>query len=201
MKKMSFANRILLFLTGFLAGFQIVKGMEGFDVWPTFYFTAAFGVLLLTCMLLILFGFEILESSFVVFVAAILPLSLSLGLVAQYWTGMHINYLVFTISGLCLIFITRYFAARRFATMTLAVFHGSAGLLICFLPLLLSLQGVTSYSFLFVSVGGGIIGIVGILFVLLQIGRPLLSQAKINAIFPGILFITTVFFVIGMCAR
>ena len=78
MKSISIIDRILLLLTALLAAYQVAVGIEGLDSFAILCYTIAFGVLLVACLLLIILGFEILESPLVVIVSSIIPLSLSL---------------------------------------------------------------------------------------------------------------------------
>jgi hypothetical protein len=198
MKVMTTLDRILLLVMCLLAAYQVVVGVEGLDGLPTWSYTAAFGVLLIAGLLLIIFGFEILESPLVVVVAAIIPLSLSLGLVSQYLPGRAVEFAVFTIGGFLAILITRYLTPGRIATLVLAVVHGVAGLVIFGLPVYLSLTGVTPVGFVFVGVGGALIGVGGLLLAFMRTGKPILSQKTIYRILPGLLLLTTGAFVAGM---
>ncbi|MDE3091194.1 MAG: hypothetical protein KGJ80_17640, partial [Chloroflexota bacterium] len=141
MKKMTALDRILLLITGLLAAYQVIVGVRGAGTFAVFAFTTAFGVLLIAGLLLIIFGFEVLASPFVVIVAAIIPLSLSAGLVMQYLTAFGTLYLIFAIAGFLAIAITRFATEDKLGTIVLAVVHGIAGLTIFALPILLSLRG------------------------------------------------------------
>jgi len=65
MKKISVLDRILLLITGLLAAYQIVAmdGITGLAGWA---YTIAFGVLLVAGLLIIIMGFEVLDSPWVV---------------------------------------------------------------------------------------------------------------------------------------
>lgn len=78
MKNKSIINRIIFLLTGHIAGYKIISGMDTYSNLTTLYFTVAFGVLLLACLLLLLMGFEIMENNFVAVIAALIPITLSL---------------------------------------------------------------------------------------------------------------------------
>ena len=84
MKKMTVLDRIVLLVTGLLAAYQVVVGVDNLETLAMISYTIAFGVLLVACLLLIILGWEILDSSLVVIVTTIIPLSLSLGLVSEY---------------------------------------------------------------------------------------------------------------------
>jgi len=78
MDKMTPLDRILLLATGLLAAYQVAIGVDGFSALPMIAYTIAFGVLLVAGLLLIILGFEALDSPLVVIVSTIIPLSLSL---------------------------------------------------------------------------------------------------------------------------
>ncbi len=84
---MTIFDRIVLLLTGltaiyilyyFFKRYQIEKAL--YDV----YYMLGFGVLLVSGLLLIFFGWDILESPYVLTVATLIPLGISLGLMNQF---------------------------------------------------------------------------------------------------------------------
>jgi len=160
-RKITAIDRILLLTTGLLAAYQVAVGIEGLPALPTLCYTIAFGVLLISGLLLIIFGFEILDSQAVVVVAAIIPLSLSLGLVVEHLPSLQNGYLAFAALGFLAIALTRWLAVGKPATITLATVHGIAGLLIFGLPLALSLTGRAPLQFGLVGLGGASSGWVG----------------------------------------
>lgn len=198
MIKMTILNRLILLLTGHLAGYMIVAGIEGLHIWTTLYYTIAFGVLTLSCLLLMLFGYEILNNIMVVVVATLIPLSLSLGIISSYLPKFKFGYLIFAVFGLALIFLTRIRKQGKLATMVLAVVHGLAGLLITFLPIILSLKNITSPWFSLVGFGGALIGLAGLLLAFLKTGKAILSQKLIYSSFPTLLLVVTALFVAGL---
>jgi len=197
MKKMSLLDRILLLLTGLLAAYQIVAGIGDLGALAVWAYTVAFGVLLIAGLLLIIFGFDILESPVVVIVSTLIPLSLSLGLIAEYRPAWATGYAVFVVVGFLAIVGTRYKASKGVATAVLAVVHGIAGLLIFILPFVLSLRGETPMGFSLVGVGGALIGLGGMLLAFLKAGRPILSQKVIFTVLPWLLLFMTAAFVAG----
>ncbi len=201
MKSISIIDRIVLLLTALLAAYQVAIGIEGLDSFAILCYTIAFGVLLVACLLLIILGFEILESPLVVIVSTIIPLSLSLGLVWEYMVAIRQYYLVFIVLGFLAVIITRQFTPGRPAVIVLAIVHGIAGMLIFLLPIALSIQGVTNWGFIFVGIGGALIGIGGMLLSFLKTGRPILSRDAILTVFPGLLMLMTVAFVAGFALR
>lgn len=197
MKKMSATDRILLLSAGILAAWQIVFGIEGAPSLSIVAYTVAFGILLLACLLLIIFGFEILDNPLTVVVSTILPLSLSLGLVWEYWPAWRAAYLVFVILGFAGVALTRLFRPGKAAVVTLAVVHGVAGLVIFLLPIYMSLSGPAPAGFMLVGIGGALIGVGGLLLSFLKMGKPLISRQTILAIFPLLLLSMTAAYVAG----
>ena len=201
MKSISIIDRILLLLTALLAAYQVAVGIEGLDSFAILCYTIAFGVLLVACLLLIILGFEILESPLVVIVSTIIPLSLSLGLVWEYLDEIRVFYLAFAIIGFLAVVITRQFTPGQKAVFVLAVVHGISGMVIFILPIFLSVQGITKWGFIFVGIGGALIGIGGLLLSFLKTGRPILSRDTILTLLPGLLLLMTIAFVAGFALR
>ena len=197
MKEISISDRILLLLTGILAAYQIVVGIEGFNSLAVVSYTIGFGVLLIAVLLMIIMGFEVLDSPLVVIVSTILPLSISLGLVAEYYPQFSSIYMIFAIVGLFAVAITRYAAPKIIANFVLMIVHGISGVLIFILPFILSINEATSPGFILVGIGGGLIGLGGLLLSFLKTGHPILSREKILAILPALLFVMTLAYVAG----
>ena len=196
--KMSPLDRVLLLLTGLLAAYQISVGIDGFDTLPVIAYTIAFGVLLVAGLLLIILGFDVLDSPVVVIVSTIIPLSLATGLVWQHLASFGTLYLVFAIAGFLAITLTRTLPTPgKIPTIVLALVHGIAGMTIFLLPIILSIQGKTQPLFSLVGVGGALIGIGGLALSFLKAGKPILSKELILKILPIILFLMTLCFVIG----
>jgi hypothetical protein len=197
MKKMSILDRILLLITVLLAAYQIVVGVEGSPTLSLWAYTIAFGVLLVACLLLLIQGFEVLDSPLVVIVSTIIPLSLSLGLVWEYLPDWGVPYLIFVIVGFLAVAITRLAAPKKVATFTLIPVHGIAGLIIFILPIMMSLRGDMPAGFALVGMGGALIGVGGLLLAFLKAGKPILSQKTILTVLPGLLLLMTAAFVAG----
>jgi len=197
MKKISVQDRILLLFTGLMAAYQISFGLNGLNPLSTWSYTVGFGVLLVAGLLLIILGFEGLESQVVVIVSTLIPLSISLGLVAEHLPQYTFPYLVFAVLGFAAIAITRYAAESKTATIVLAVTHGIAGSLITFLPMILSIQGKVPAGYSLVGVAGALIGIGGLLLAFLKAGKPILSQKMILTVLPLLLLLMTTAFVFG----
>ena len=196
--KISVLDRVLLLITGILAAYQIVAGIDHMSSMPVAAYTIGFGVLLLAGLLLMILGFEALESPVVTVVSTVIPLSLSLGLVWEHVAGWRQAYLVFAILGFLAIALTRLTPAPgRLPTITVAVVHGIAGLVIFLLPIVMAAQDLARPAFSLVGVGGALIGLGGLLLSFLKAGRPILSRAVILKLLPGLLLLMTIAFVVG----
>jgi hypothetical protein len=196
--KMTMLDRVLLLVTGLLAAYQIVVGIDQLSTAPIIAYTIAFGVLLVAGLLLIILGFDVLDSPVVVIVSTIIPLALSLGLVWEHIASLRTPYLIFAIGGFLAVTLTRIRPAPdKIPTIVLAIVHGSAGMTIFLLPIVLSVQGVTKPLFSLVGIGGALIGIGGLALSFLKAGKPILSKELILKILPIILFLMTLCFVIG----
>lgn len=196
--KMSPLDRVLLLITGILAAYQVAVGIDGFGTVPIIAYTIAFGILLVAGLLLIIWGFDVLDSPTVVIVSTTIPLSLSLGLVWQYLASFRTPYLVFAILGFLAVTWTRLRPTPgKIATIVLALVHGVAGMTIFLLPIILAVQGKAQPLFSLVGVGGALIGIGGLALSFLKAGKPILSKELILKILPVILFLMTLCFVIG----
>ncbi|MBK8419355.1 MAG: hypothetical protein IPL17_11050 [Anaerolineales bacterium] len=196
--KMSTLDRVLLLITVLLSAYQIVVGIDDLSTAPIIAYTIAFGVLLVAGLLLIILGFDVLESPIVIIVSTIIPLTLSLGLVWQHLASYRTVYLVFTIIGFAAVTLTRSIPMQnKLPVITIAITHGIAGVTIFLLPIILSAQGRMDPLFSLVGVGGALIGIGGLLLSFLKTGKPILSRNTIMRLFPILLLLTTAFFVTG----
>jgi hypothetical protein len=195
--KASVLERIFLLAASLLAAYQVVVGIEGLGTFTIFCYTVGFGVILIACLLMIILGMDVLESSLVVILSTLIPLSLSTGLVAEFFPDFLTSYLSFAGLGLLMIVLTRAFLRGIMSTIVLAIVHGIAGLLIFGLPFYLSAKGIVSAGFILVGLGGGLISIGGLLLFLMRTGSSVLSKEQILKIFPGLLLLTTAAFVAG----
>ena len=196
--KMTILDRILLLITGLLAAYQIAVGIDGLATLPIIAYTVAFGILLVAGLLLIILGFDVLDSPIVVIASTVIPLSLSLGLVWEHLPAYRTVYLVFVILGFLAILVTRLLPLKnKLPVFMLAAVHGIAGLTIFLLPIIWAFTGRATHGFALVGVGGALIGIGGLLLSFLKAGKPLLSRATILKVLPSLLLLMTAAFVAG----
>jgi hypothetical protein len=196
--KISPLNRILLFATVFLAAYQIAIGIDQMDSVSIIAYTIAFGVLLVAGLLLVILGLDVLELPIVVIVSTIIPLALSLGLVWQHLVSFRTAYLIFSIVSFIAVIVTRSGSRQnKMPVITTAITHGVSGVIIFLLPIVVAIHGTTKPLFSLVGIGGALIGIGGLLLSFLKTGHPILSKETILKILPGLLLLTTAFFVAG----
>jgi hypothetical protein len=195
---MSVLDRILLLITGLLAAYEIVVGIDKLSTTPIVAYTIAFGVLLVAGLLLLILGFEALDAPIVVIVSTIIPLSLSLGLVWEHLASLRTFYLIFTIIGFLAVVLTRSIPMEnKLPTIVIALVHGIAGMTIFLLPIIISIQGQTKPAFALIGIGGALIGIGGLLLSFLKAGKPILSRETIFKVLPGLLLLMAACFVAG----
>ena len=200
--KMKPLDRILLLLTGLLAAYQIAVGIDGLGAFPIISYTVAFGVLLVAGLLLIILGFDVLDSPIVVIVSTIIPLSLSLGLVWEYLASYRTPYLLFTIIGFAAVILTRSLPIPgKLPVIVIAIVHGVAGMTIFLLPIIFAFTGQAKIGFALVGVGGMLIGVGGLLLSFLKAGKPILPRKTIFSVLPGLLMLMTICFVAGFQLR
>jgi hypothetical protein len=196
--KMTPLDRVLLLVTGLLAAYQVAVGINGLDAIPIIAYTIAFGVLLVAGLLLIILGFEVLDSPIVVIVSTVIPLAMSLGLVWEHLAAYRISYLFFVSIGFLAVVITRSLPMpEKFPIFIIALVHGVAGFTIFLLPSILAANGSMRPGFALVGLGGALIGILGLLLSFLKTGRPIFPRVTIFNVFPGLLTLMTACFVTG----
>lgn len=177
---------------------MVVVGINGLEGIPTIAYTIAFGVLIVASLLVIILGFDVLNSRVVVIVSTIIPLSLSLGLIWEHVEKYKLAYLIFTIAGFLAIIITRTISfPSQVSVVILTIVHGAAGMVVFLLPTILAAQGITAPGFAFVGLGGALMGLGGLLLYFLRTGRPIVSREIILSILPALFMLTTLAFVTG----
>ena len=158
--KMTSIDRLLLLLMGILAGYQVAVGINGLGTVPITAYTIGFGVLLVAGLLLIILGFEVLDSPIVVIVSTVIPLSIALGLAWEHLASYRTPYLLFTLIGFLAVVLTRSIPIHgKLPTIIIAIVHGIAGMTIFLLPSILAANGTMQPAFALVGLGGAMIGL------------------------------------------
>jgi len=183
-----------------MAGYQIISGMDSYSNLTTTFYTISFGLLLLACLLLLLIGFEIMENDYVAVIAAIIPITLSLGLITDKFE-YSLFYTILISVGFIIAVLLRFFSSGIIASLSLGIIHFLSGSVVFFLPIFLFFSEKAGLQILMISLGGVIVGIGGMFLGLLKTGKSPLSKEKIVALFPIILLLTTTSFVIGLATK
>jgi len=195
---MNWFDRIVLLLTGLTAIYALFyffkryqKEKALYDV----YYMLGFGVLLVSGLLLIFFGWDILASPYVLTVATLIPLGISLGLMNQFQPDYKKYYSWFALIGFLAIAVTSI-GGMGLKKIAVPVFHGIAGLIIFLLPFFT--KGVKK-GFWLVGVGGALIGLGGIALAFLVSGSQLLffSDEFVYMILAPLLLLMTAAFTFG----
>ncbi len=197
MKIINYINKFFLLMAIIIGSYFVVNGFNNISIIPVVLFTIGLGILILASLLLLLFGVEILENKLVVVVSALIPFSISLGLVYQFFNCYFYYYLMFLIIGLISIIYTRYTSGKLASTISVAFFHGIAGLIIFFMPFYLFIK-MGTINFLYISIAAFFIGIGGILLIFVKAGKKFIPAELVYSLLPLILLILSVFFGLGL---
>ena len=196
---MTWYDRIILLVTGLAALYltwrfytRYSKKKKLYDI----YYMMGFLVLLVSGLLLIWKGWEILASPYVLTVATLIPLGISLGLMNQCFPQWKKPYAWFALIGLLAIAYTSI-TGHELKRLAVPIFHGVAGLIIFLGPFLLGAKAPK--GFWWVGIGGALIGIGGIALAFLTSGKQLLffSQEVVLMILAPLLLLMTLAFTWG----
>jgi hypothetical protein len=196
---MNWFDRIVLLLTGLVAAYLVwrfwtrySKDKKLFDL----YYIMGFVVLFISGVLLIIRGYGILGSPFVLTVASLIPLGISMGVAEQYYTGWKKAFKWFALVGFLAIAISSFAGWDLIRKISVPLFHGVAGLIIFLGPFFAKNAGK---GFWWVGIGGLLIGLGGIALAFLSVGAQLLffSQSFVLTILAPLLLLMTLAFTLG----
>jgi hypothetical protein len=200
---MTLLDRFFLLLTGLTAVYLIwrfysrySKKKELYDL----YYMLGFAVLFVSGVLLIFGGWGLLKSPYVLTVATLIPLSITLGLVNQFLPKYKKLYSWFALIGFIAIAVSSIGDMPTLRRISVPVFHGVSGLIIFLLPLYLCfVKKVAPKGFGAVGVGGLLIGIGGMALAFVTAGRQLLffSESVILTILAPLLLLMTLAYAWG----
>jgi hypothetical protein len=205
---MNWFDRIILLITGLTALYLIwrfygrysqKKGL--YDL----YYIPGFAVLFVSGVLLIFLGYQILGlggsalSPYILPIASLIPLCISIGIVEQYYTDFKKPYKWVALIGFLAIAITSIAGFAAMKKITVPLFHTIAGLVIFLGPILAAKNGKAPKGFIWVGIGGMLIGIGGIALAFLTTGSQLLffSTEVVLAILAPLLLLMTLAFTWG----
>ncbi|MEW5830277.1 MAG: hypothetical protein AB1846_15425 [Chloroflexota bacterium] len=196
---MNWFDRIVLLLTGLVAAYLVwrfwsrySKDKKLFDL----YYIMGFAVLFVSGVLLILMGYGILGSPFVLTVASLIPLGISMGVAEQYYPGWKKAFKWFALVGFLAIAASSFAGWELVRKISVPLFHGVAGLVIFLGPFFAK---DAAKGFGWVGIGGMLIGLGGIALAFLSVGAQLLffSQAFVLLILSPLLLLMTLAFAFG----
>jgi len=192
-------DNLFLLLTGLTAAYLLwrfytrwSKGKALYDI----YYMMGFLILLVSGLLLIALGLGILSSPYVLTVASLIPLGISMGLVEQYFPQYKKPFKWFALAGFLAIAVSSIAGIDLGRKISVPLFHGVAGLVIFLGPFLA--KGAAK-GFWMVGIGGVLIGLGGIALAFIANGAQLLffSPAFVMAILTPLLLLMTLAFTWG----
>lgn len=197
--KLSILDRILFLITGAMSGYVIAFGIDGFELPVLISMTVSFGVLLIAGLLIIIIGYDVLESPVIVVLATLIPIGMAVGLVLDklpHWGELA---LVLGIIGFVGVAVTRSLkTGSKIGTIFLAATHSIAGLTIFIIPIALVVRGDAEPAFGLISIGGALIGIGGLALMFIKMKKPILSVELVMKLLPWILAAMMFFFAWGL---
>lgn len=196
-------DNLFLLLTGLLAAYLSWYFWKRYGLHKAvhnLYYLLGFLVLLVSGLLLIFLGLEILSSPYVLTVASLIPLGISIGLVVEYFPGWKTVFRWFALAGFLAIAVSSIAGLDLLKKIVVPLFHGVAGLVIFLGPFLA--KGAPK-GFFWVGVGGLLIGLGGIALAFLSMDSQLLffSPELVMTILTPLLFLMTSAFALGFTRR
>ncbi len=192
-------DNFFLLLTGLLAAYLCWLFWRRYSQSKAIYnvyYLMGFAVLLISGLLLIFLGLGILASPYVLTVASLIPLGISMGLAEQYYPSWKKYYKWFAVIGFLAIAVTSIAGLNSLKKIAVPLFHGVAGLVIFLGPFFA--KGAPK-GFYWVGIGGVLIGLGGIALAFISIGSQLLffSPELVMTILTPLLFLMTGAFTLG----
>jgi hypothetical protein len=194
---------IFLLLTGLLAAYLVWYFYQRYNLHKALhniYYLMGFAVLLVSGLLLIFLGMGILKSPYVLTVASLIPLGISMGLAEEYYPKWKTYFKWFAAIGFLAIAVTSIAGMDALKKIAVPLFHGVAGLVIFLGPFYA--KGAPK-GFFWVGVGGLLIGLGGIALAFLSVGSQLLffSADFVMLILTPLLFLMTGAFALGFARK
>lgn len=196
-------DTLFLLLTGLVAAYlcwYFWKRYNRHKAVHNLYYLMGFAVLLVSGLLLIFLGLDILSSPYVLTVASLIPLGISIGLVEEYFPSWKKAFKWFAAIGFLAIAVTSIGGMDTLKKIAVPVFHGVAGLIIFAGPFIAK---DAPQGFFWVGIGGLLIGLGGIVLAFISAGSQLLffSPAFVMAILTPLLFLMTGSFILGFTRK
>ena len=196
-------DNLFLLLTGLLAAYLCWYFWQRYNLHKALhnlYYLMGFAVLLISGLLLIFFGLGLLASPYVLTVASLIPLGISMGLAEEYFPSWKTYFKWFAAIGFVAIAITSIAGIEMGRKISVPLFHGVAGLVIFLGPFMA--KGAPK-GFYWVGIGGVLIGLGGIALAFITMGAQLLffSPAFVMMILTPLLLLMTGAFTIGFTRK
>ncbi len=196
---MNLFDKMVLLVTGLVALYMLwrfwgrySRRKETYDL----YYMLGFLVLLVSGVLLIFLGYGILVSPYVLTVASLIPLGISIGIVREYYPSWSKAYCIFAWVGFIAIAVTSIGGMEDLKRIAVPLFHGVAGFIIFLGPFF---ARKAPNGFWWVGIGGALIGLGGMALAFLSAGKQLLffSADVVNAILAPLLLLMALAFTWG----
>lgn len=200
MKKFESINKIFLLLTAILAAYQVVTGGHGTTQTTIWSYTIGFGTLVVSSIITMIVGFDTFDKPLVVIISALIPISISNGLVSQISNDMAKWYLVYAVAGFLVIILSRFLKKKVVANLLLSIIHTISGVTILIFPIHLVINLSFPTNLLFFSIGGIIMGIGGLMIFWGQKDGTFLQRNSKYLYLPGLLLLSTILFSLGLNA-
>jgi hypothetical protein len=196
-------DNLFLLITGSLAAYLCWYFYQRYNLnkaLHNLYYLMGFAVLLVSGLLLIFLGLDILASPYVLTVASLIPLGISMGVAEEYYPAWKKAFKWFAVVGFLMIAITSIGGMDTLKKISVPLFHGVAGLVIFLGPFFA--KGAPK-GFFWVGIGGLLIGLGGIALAFLSVGKQLLffSPTFVALILTPLLFLMTGAFALGFAKR
>lgn len=196
-------DKIFLLLTGLIAAYLCWYFWQRYNLnkaLHNIYYLMGFAVLLVSGLLLIFLGLGILASPYVLTVASLIPLGISMGLAEEYFPSWKKAFKWFAAVGFLAIAITSIGGMDMLKKIAVPLFHGVAGLVIFIGPFVA--KGAPK-GFWWVGIGGALIGLGGIALAFISLGSQLLffSPEFVTTILTPLLFLMAGAFALGFSKK
>ncbi|MBV6393643.1 MAG: hypothetical protein KPEEDBHJ_02885 [Anaerolineales bacterium] len=194
---------LFLLLTGLIAAYLCWYFYQRYTLnkaLHNLYYLMGFAVLLVSGLLLIFLGLGILASPYVLTVASLIPLGISMGLAEEYFPSWKKAFKWFAAVGFLAIAVTSIGGMDALKKIAVPLFHGVAGLVIFVGPFV---ANGAPKGFFWVGVGGLLIGLGGIALAFITMGKQLLffSPDFVTLILTSLLFLMTGAFALGFAKK
>jgi len=194
---------IFLLLTGLIAAYLCWYFYQRYQLHKALhnlYYLMGFAVLLVSGLLLIFLGMGILASPYVLTVASLIPLGISMGLAEEYFPAWKTYFKWFAAIGFLAIAVTSIGGMDTLKKIAVPLFHGVAGLVIFAGPFVA--KGAPK-GFWWVGIGGLLIGLGGIALAFITMGKQLLffSPEFVMLILTPLLFLMSGAYALGFIKK